>query len=129
MRAHTLAFAFYRHPPPNNNRSAVTSQLERGTAMIPRPNPVATTALLALALATALLAWDSPTAQAFEIDTHYDVTFAIALADSWSWDDARVIASADQGVDQNANIVADLIVNPFRACPDQPLPSPPAPRR
>ncbi len=47
-------------------------------------------------------------ARAYERDLHYYVTFALAVATGWRWQDARVIASADQGVDENKETVAAL---------------------
>lgn len=40
-------------------------------------------------------------AGAFQRDVHFDATFAIAVAVCWRWDEAAVIASATQGVDEN----------------------------
>jgi len=45
---------------------------------------------------------DTREATAFEKDIHFDVTFALALASAWRWNEALVIASADQGIDENA---------------------------
>lgn len=39
---------------------------------------------------------------------HYHVTFLVALAVGWSWEEARVIASADLAVDTNEETVASL---------------------
>lgn len=68
----------------------------------PTVHPAASFAL-ALALAT------SPrVCLAYEVDVHYYATFALALVSGWSWNDARVIASADQAVDENKRTVAAL---------------------
>ncbi len=40
-------------------------------------------------------------AVAFQRDVHFDATFALALVTGWSWSDAGVIASANQGIDEN----------------------------
>lgn len=64
---------------------------------------IAASFVLALVLAA------SPRAcLAYEADVHYYATFALALMSGWSWKDARVIASADQGVDENKRTVAAL---------------------
>ncbi len=47
-------------------------------------------------------------ALAYERDIHYYGTFAIAVAVGWRWADAMVIASANQGVDENKETVAAL---------------------
>ena len=59
-------------------------------------------ALLLLAMALA------PGASAYEKDIHFSATLAIALAEGWSPADARIIASADQGLDENKSTVAAL---------------------
>lgn len=46
---------------------------------------------------------------AFEIDLHYDIKFKIAFAIGWPWDDAKIIASADQGLDENKETVASIM--------------------
>jgi hypothetical protein len=48
------------------------------------------------------------TAQAYESDIHYSATFVLARAVGWSEADARIIASANEGVDQNEATVAAL---------------------
>src|SRR5579863_2887114 len=40
---------------------------------------------------------------AFEVDVHYAATFAIASAVGFARDDAELIASADQAVDENVD--------------------------
>jgi hypothetical protein len=49
-------------------------------------------------------------AQAYEADIHYSTTYALARAVGWSEADARIIASANQGVDENEDTVAALEV-------------------
>lgn len=57
-----------------------------------------------------LLAFPPPAA-GYERDLHYSVTFVLAVASGWGWDQARVIASADQGVDENKETVAALEIS------------------
>jgi hypothetical protein len=57
----------------------------------------------------ASLSWMRP-AQAYEADIHYSTTYVLARAVGWSQDDARTIASANQGVDENQETVAALEV-------------------
>lgn len=45
---------------------------------------------------------------AYENDIHYSATFAIAIAVGWKWEEAQIIASADQGVDENKLTIAAL---------------------
>lgn len=49
-------------------------------------------------------------AQAYEADIHYSTTYVLARAVGWSQADARTIASANQGVDENPHTVAALEV-------------------
>jgi len=63
--------------------------------------------LCALLLALAALG-AAPPALAYERDVHYYASFALAVAVGWRFADARVIASADQGVDENKETVAAL---------------------
>jgi hypothetical protein len=49
-------------------------------------------------------------AQAYEADIHYSATYVLARASGWSTRDARIIASADEGVDENEETVAALEV-------------------
>src|SRR5687767_11277525 len=49
-------------------------------------------------------------AQAYEADIHYSTTYVLARAVGWSESDARTIASANQGVDENQDTVAALEV-------------------
>jgi hypothetical protein len=56
------------------------------------------------------LQWMSP-ARAYEADIHYSTTYVLARAVGWSEADARTIASADQGVDENQDTVAALEVD------------------
>lgn len=49
---------------------------------------------------------------AFEIDSHYYLTFALALGTCFDWDEAHLIASGDVMVDQNRTTVAET--NPLR---------------
>jgi hypothetical protein len=60
-----------------------------------------------LSLFAICLAFPAP-AFAYERDLHYYATFALAVAAGWRFADARVIASADQGVDENKETVAAL---------------------
>ena len=46
--------------------------------------------------------------QAYEADIHYSTTYVLARAVGWPQADARTIASADQGVDENQDTVAAL---------------------
>lgn len=48
------------------------------------------------------------TAQAYEADVHYSTTYVLARAVGWSEADARIIASANEGVDRNEATVAAL---------------------
>jgi hypothetical protein len=50
-------------------------------------------------------------AQAYEADIHYSTTYVLARAVGWSEPDARTIASANQGVDENQDTVAALEVD------------------
>jgi hypothetical protein len=50
-------------------------------------------------------------AQAYEADIHYSTTYVLARAVGWSKVDARTIASANQGVDENQETVAALEVD------------------
>jgi len=50
-------------------------------------------------------------AQAYEADIHYSTTYVLARAVGWSESDARTIASANQGVDENQDTVAALEVD------------------
>jgi hypothetical protein len=53
------------------------------------------------------------TAQAYEADIHYSTTYVLARAVGWSEADARIIASANEGVDQNEATVAALEMEGF----------------
>lgn len=59
-----------------------------------------------IALVLSVLAY-AP-ARAAEEHFHYHVTFVVAVAVGWSWEEARLIASADLAVDQNEETVASL---------------------
>ena len=50
----------------------------------------------------------APLSYAYERDIHYSATFAIAVAVGWKWEEAQIIASADQGVDENKLTIAAL---------------------
>src|SRR5690349_24472180 len=50
-------------------------------------------------------------AQAYEADIHYSATYVLARAAGWSAADARTIASANEGVDENQDTVAALEVD------------------
>lgn len=50
-------------------------------------------------------------AHAYETDIHYSTTYVLARAVGWSVADARTIASANEGVDQNHDTVAALEVD------------------
>ena len=50
-------------------------------------------------------------ARAYEADIHYSTTYVLARAVGWSEADARTIASANQGVDENQDTVAALEVD------------------
>ena len=50
-------------------------------------------------------------AEAYEADIHYSTTYVLARAAGWSEYDARIIASANQGVDENQDTVAALEVD------------------
>src|SRR5436190_11802558 len=56
------------------------------------------------------LLWMSA-AQAYEADIHYSTTYVLARAVGWSEADALIIASANQGVDENQDTVAALEVD------------------
>lgn len=59
-----------------------------------------------------LLALQSmPAARAYEADIHYSATYVLARAVGWAQAEARTIASANQGVDENENTVAALEVD------------------
>lgn len=65
-------------------------------------------------MATAAAMLPSPkNVAAFEDDIHSDVTFAIALADSWTWEEAQTIAGADQAVDANEETKAWVRVKEY----------------
>jgi len=53
--------------------------------------------LLAVGAALAL----ASECNAFQSDVHYGTTFAIAVATGWTWDQASVIAGANQSTDEN----------------------------
>jgi hypothetical protein len=40
-------------------------------------------------------------ARSYEIDIHHAATFAIALAVGFDWDEANLVANANQAVDEN----------------------------
>src|SRR5579859_3689471 len=63
---------------------------------------------IGLAFAALMVTLSPRVGFAYESDMHYDATFALAVTSGWSWDDSRVIASADQGVDENKETVAAL---------------------
>jgi hypothetical protein len=50
---------------------------------------------------------------AFEIDTHYYLTFGLALGTCFDWDEAHLIASANLMIDQNSTTIAER--NPFQS--------------
>jgi hypothetical protein len=65
-----------------------------------------------LLVACALMSLQWPgTAAGYEADIHYSTTYVLARAVGWSEDDARTIASANQGVDENQDTVAALEVD------------------
>lgn len=49
-----------------------------------------------------------PSCGAFEIDIHYDSTYVLARVAGWSSEQARIIASANQGMDENFTTHAAL---------------------
>lgn len=59
----------------------------------------------------------SHAAQAAEGYFHYAVTLALALTAGWSWEEAITIASANLGVDENAETVASLEMTEGRKLP------------
>jgi len=63
------------------------------------PFPLVIIVALLLSIATAF---------AYERDIHYSATLAFAIAEGWSVDEARVIAGAAQGVDENRATIAAL---------------------
>ena len=54
-----------------------------------------------LLVAAAVLALSASECNAFQSDVHYGATFAIAVATGWSWDQAGLIAGANQATDEN----------------------------
>jgi len=50
---------------------------------------------------------------ASEKDIHLAATWAIALADSWTWEEARTISGANQGVDDNKETAAGLELDSY----------------
>ena len=44
---------------------------------------------------------------AYERDTHYYMRFALSLATCFNWDEARIIASGDWGMDENRTTGAE----------------------
>ena len=64
-------------------------------------------ALLASVIIASALMWTA-TGYTYERDIHYSATLAIAIGEGWSLDEARVIASAAQGVDENRSTIAAL---------------------
>jgi len=50
-------------------------------------------------------------ARAYEADIHYSTTYVLARAVGWPESEARIIASANQGVDENQDTVAALEVD------------------
>jgi hypothetical protein len=67
----------------------------------------------------ASLQWMS-VAQAYEADIHYSTTYVLARAVGWTGADARIIASANQGLDENQHTVAAL---EMESTPSQPFTS------
>ena len=49
----------------------------------------------------------SPDSGAFAPDTHYYLTFGMALATCFDWDEAHIIASGDEMTDRNKTTVAE----------------------
>lgn len=68
-------------------------------------------AILRSAIALALAIISSPVSHAYEKDIHFSATLAIAIADGWSVEEALVIASADQGMDENKSTIAALEID------------------
>ncbi len=64
-----------------------------------------------LLITVALIAFRAESG-AFEIDSHYYLTFAFALGTCFDWDEAHLIASGDHMVDQNRTTVGEM--NPLR---------------
>src|SRR3954465_8169817 len=64
-------------------------------------------------LCACLLVWlqSMAVARAYEADIHYSTTYVLARAVGWAEADARTIASADEGVDENQDTVAALEVD------------------
>jgi len=50
--------------------------------------------------------------RAAEEHFHYHITFLVALAVGWSWEEAQFIASADLAVDTNEATVAPAAITP-----------------
>jgi hypothetical protein len=69
-----------------------------------------------LVICSLILAY-SYTAQAAEGYFHYGVTFVLALASGWSWEEAVTIASANLAVDINEETVASLEMTDSRRWP------------
>ncbi len=63
-------------------------------------------------LITILLIAYSAEVGAFEKDTHYVLTFGLALGTCFDWNEAHLIASADYMLDENRTTVGEM--NPFR---------------
>jgi hypothetical protein len=61
-----------------------------------------------LAIAFASLLTVSGPACAYEIDTHYYLRFALAMATCFDWHEAHLIASGDWGMDENASTHAEM---------------------
>jgi hypothetical protein len=61
-----------------------------------------------LTLVVVAAAGSAHVAAAFERDTHYYGTFALALTSCFDWREAHLIASADVMVDGNRSTVAEL---------------------
>lgn len=62
-----------------------------------------------------LASLSSTAALAYEADIHYSTTYVLARAVGWPADDARIIASANEGVDENEDTVAALELDAARA--------------
>jgi len=67
--------------------------------------------MLGYAVMSALVA--TSTALAYEEDVHYDVTFALAAALGMNWEQARVVASAAQAIDENRFTEPTLVVGQY----------------
>lgn len=65
----------------------------------------------------AIASISAPNAVAYEKDIHFSATLAIAIAEGWSPAEARIIASANQGLNENKSTIAALEFDVLSSAP------------